>query len=313
MAGDLGQLALSVDLAPPSRTGCGCSGAGGSRSRPRHQHVIEASLCVRQCSFEEQQHNDNNDNNSDKPPTSPCFAKQLPSNQQADNQRSGCAATISSTLQTTCKQRATKQRLVFERIDKLVVDARALPATLFGETLMPSDAAWRVPFCDDSFDACFCFNLLNVRVVSARLTRIERKRERKALRKEQQKHEQQQQHKHLHNKARRKTRKRRRRKKNGQAGESQDDSSCRSSSSSETSSSGSSDSESATNSDDEQEAAANWSAMEQLTSELRAAILSELTRVVRHKGECLSAATYTQKLLRQYTLYTNEQTHTRAR
>lgn len=135
-----GQLVLNVDFAPPKQS--------EPNEPTKAHHLIEVSLGIKQtCS---------ND---------------LESGQYDRDQAAGIG----------------KRRLVYERIDRFPLELAesrllaGLDSAGPAKSSAPSACLVAVgqvggfvlPFKSDSFDACFCFNLLNVRLASKRLLSIE--------------------------------------------------------------------------------------------------------------------------------------------
>lgn len=72
-----------------------------------------------------------------------------------------------------CDSDQQKRRLVYERIDRFPLELAEtrLLAGLSPHTCSPG---FVLPFKSNSFDACLCFNLLNIRLASQRLLSLER-------------------------------------------------------------------------------------------------------------------------------------------
>lgn len=145
-----GQLVLNVDFAPPRED--------GPHELAKAHHLIEVSLGI----------------------------KQTTSNDLESGQ---------SRFDSDQASTPAKTRLVYERIDRFPLElsesrllaglgssepAGGLPATADSLTWKPGPLAsgsqqngFALPFKSNSFDACFCFNLLNVRLASQRLLSLE--------------------------------------------------------------------------------------------------------------------------------------------
>lgn len=139
----VGQLVLNVDFAPPKQQLEAASTCYDRLEQDPHGgYLIELSLCVKQ----QQSTCPHQANNPDQeePPTCDIGHSGAPKHELDQAQR--------------------KQRLVYERIDKISLRLGGLSA-VNNEGLPIID---RLPFKSGAFDACFCFNLLNVRASTAK-------------------------------------------------------------------------------------------------------------------------------------------------
>lgn len=127
-----GQLVLSIDLAPPR-----VESTLSLVAEPialGSQHQAELSLCVKQ-----------NDRSQDELSQNNCGANLLVA---CDNRRQ------SRSRQSRRTQR--KRELIYERVDRFV----------WPIGMASRGDKFELPFRSDSFDACFCFNLLNIRMAN---------------------------------------------------------------------------------------------------------------------------------------------------
>lgn len=178
----VGQLVLNVDFAPPQALH-GDQAANDQANRPSKQenppsgHLIELSLCMKQS-----QQSGRTDTNADEPANSAAAA-----NQEAPCQQSTCDSDLAALREERCafsstmealgeredeqkhqdklakqQEQQQKQRLVYERIDKISLRLAGLTFDLRDPASQPA-LTRRLPFKSGTFDACFCFNLFNVR------------------------------------------------------------------------------------------------------------------------------------------------------
>lgn len=140
----------------PKPTGARQSGAGSS-------HLVEVSLCVRQ---------------HGQPPSAIIHC---------DRQEEAAAAEAESSQRQVARRRREaakqKRRLVYERLDRFALELGRTRAPQTSQqqhhlaaATMLAPANWRprIPVKSNAVDSCLCFNLLNVRVASARLLQLER-------------------------------------------------------------------------------------------------------------------------------------------
>lgn len=252
-AGTIGQLVLSVDfVAPPTSISVGLGGHQQSAEACKRlaggqaigQHFIEASLCIKQ-----------REEFLESPPQPPANQsqqqQQQPHQHQCPTDEQLPSANPPAKCDTRC-QRAPKRRLVYERFDRFFIEldysllCNASSATLGNPN---SSANVRLPMRPSSVDACFCFNLLNVRVASSRLLALEQVAELEAADFKQTAA-------------------------NTVAGGS---------------SSGERTGVRPSDDVARRELEENWLKMERLTTELRVGLLAELARIVRKNGKCSGA------------------------
>lgn len=204
-AGELGQLVLSVDFAPPA---CRSNHFMGAGQREPNQlalpssHMIEASLCIRQQDLGEP--GQPGESGAERRQTAPSGEEGAPiigwqsrNYGKADHSRPDLSAPSTSDIVAPPTRSAdatsprtankwpptttitTKRRLVYERLDRFLLElGRPFePVAARRQLSLPSAGLVarriRLPLKSGGVDSCLCFNLLNVRVASARLLALE--------------------------------------------------------------------------------------------------------------------------------------------
>lgn len=145
----VGQLVLNVDFAPPKQLEATETPAVEQSYDRLEQdgHLIELSLCVKQ-----------QQSTCLRQASNPLNQEEPPSGSTCDTGDAGAPTHVEP------DQAQRKRRLVYERIDKISLRLGGL-AAVNNEGLPIID---RLPFKSGAFDACFCFNLLNVRASAAK-------------------------------------------------------------------------------------------------------------------------------------------------
>lgn len=160
-----GQLVLSVDLAPPRLDLDQQASSPCDYHTSASLHNVDLSLCVRQ-------NNKRDDRSGD----------------ETDLYRASSSATCDTTLaasrgapNSATSKRQRKRELIYERIDQFPwpvdldsIFGRQLATPETDKSLADSEpfvethnsTRFELPFRGQTFDACFCFNLLNIRLAN---------------------------------------------------------------------------------------------------------------------------------------------------